>query len=645
MLRAAARTEGPLDEVLAELRVLPGQRGILIGIGGHPALLEVFDHPATLAEQWSALIGGVMADATLVAPRRTSGRRARTFIARVSGQRLEAVPGSAEPNLVEARDDLAAVEGLTGDSERLVHLAALQHPARTGVCCMTSEWVAPTAVQADRSIGVVVGSAAGDSLGAGYEFGPPLRPGSPVHMQGGGAFRWEPGEWTDDTQMALAILTPLADGIPDVDSIEAGFRAWFASGPADVGAQTRAVLRSPGSLAPAAAAFTAGRPNRAAGNGSLMRTGPIALAHPGDPAAIAELAATVSSLTHPDPDCVDACVLWSVAIDQSIRNAPRSDLPWDWVAALRVAVQYLPAASQDRWQGRIGEAAASDPTDFPNNGWVVHAFQAALSSICSTPVPTDDPPATHLRLALEKAVRAGGDTDTVAAIAGAMLGARWGATALPFAWRRLLHGRRTYDTEHLRTADLERLARLAFRGGASDETGWPTIKSMLPHYAEVWPSRPVRAVFAGIEFGNVAGLPGAVADGADTVISLCRMGTDDVSRSIGHHTLGLLDTTEAENPNLDFILADTVDGLSCLIHEGRRVYVHCVQAQNRTPTVAAAWLRHHGVTTAGALSAVATALNQPKPFLAEAVDRLPAVDGQKVVAPGDSESGVEGSPT
>ena len=72
----------------------------------------------------------------------------------------------------------------------------------------------------------------------------------------------------------------------------------------------------------------------------------------------------------------------------------------------------------------------------------------------------------HLADALRLASRSGGDTDTVAAIAGSLLGARWGASAVPLSWRQVLHGRRTYDEPALRSDDLEALARLAIAGGS-----------------------------------------------------------------------------------------------------------------------------------------------------------------------------------
>lgn len=480
----------------------------------------------------------------------------------------------------------------------------------------------PHPVSADRAAGVVLASAAGDALGAGYEFGPALAADTPVAMNGGGSFGWAPGEWTDDTQLALAVLTPLASGDPSLDRIEAGFRAWFASRPVDVGTQTRAVLSQDGPLAEAAAHHIEQHPG-SAGNGSLMRTGPVALAHPGDPVAIAGLARATSALTHADPDCVDACVLWSVAIDHTIHHAPPPGQPWDWLDAVRAGLAHLPGERRDRWSGLLDEAAGGDTLDFPGNGWVVHALQAALAAICATPVPVDRPAADHLRLALERAVRAGGDTDTVAAIAGSLLGARWGATAVPFAWRRLLHGRRTYAEEPLDGADLERLARLAFQGGRPDAQGWPGVAEMVGYYETDFVDDPRRVECGGVGFGNVHALADALAHGADAVISLCRMGTDDVPPGVEHHVLGLLDTMEEENPNLVFLLAETVNGIQAMVDDGKQVYVHCVRAENRTPALAAAWLVHHdGLTPDEALDRVTGVLNRPKPFLATAVRRL-----------------------
>ena len=116
----------------------------------------------------------------------------------------------------------------------------------------------------------------------------------------------------------------------------------------------------------------------------------------------------------------------------------------------------------------------------------------------------------------------------------------------------------------------------------------------------------------------MAALPAVLADGADVVVSLCRMGTDEVPEGVEHHTLGLLDSTVEENPNAAFLLADLAEALAGWVDDGRRVVVHCVQAQNRTPAAAVAWLVHQGASPADATARVVEALQRPKPFLVDA---------------------------
>ena len=95
-------------------------------------------------------------------------------------------------------------------------------------------------VKRDRCAGVLLGLAAGDALGAGYELSTPPR--GDARMKGGGLGHWEPGEWTDDTQMALCIAEEAATGHLDPRAVAGRFLDWYRSGPADVGAQTGAVL-------------------------------------------------------------------------------------------------------------------------------------------------------------------------------------------------------------------------------------------------------------------------------------------------------------------------------------------------------------------------------------------------------------------
>jgi len=310
----------------------------------------------------------------------------------------------------------------------------------------------------DRVVGAVLGSATGDALGAGYEF-LPQDPDQEIAMIGGGPFahKWAKGEWTDDTQMAVAILDVIATGSTDLEEIGANFLAWHAANPYDMGNQTRSVLSTadyPEELTAIANAYVDAN-ERSGGNGGLMRTAPVALAALDDRVEIAQLAGSIASLTHAHPDSVAACVLWSLAIQEAITTA-EPDQVFDWEAAVRNGLEHVAEDRRQRWDELITEAVTGPPGMFNPNGWVVTAFQAALSAIVNTPEPAEQA-AGHLRDALVAAVRIGHDTDTVAAIAGALLGARWGTGAIPDEWNTIIHGDRQRGSEPVTGTELGRL--------------------------------------------------------------------------------------------------------------------------------------------------------------------------------------------
>ena len=486
----------------------------------------------------------------------------------------------------------------------------------------------PTAaVVADRSAGVIVASAAGDALGAPHEFHPPVSPTFRLEMTGGGSLGWKPGEWTDDTQMSLAILSPLAAGKQDLRSVERGFLDWYAAGPRDVGNQMASVLRAGAPLGELAARYQKRHPE-GAGNGGLMRVGPAGLSFPGEPDRIAKYAAATTALTHPHPDCIDASTLWAVAIDHTIHLAPPAGEPWDFANAMRLGLPLVPAERRERWGRLIDEAVASPAVEFSNNGWVIHAFQAALAAIVHTSVPAGAPPCRHLPAAIETAVRCGNDTDTVAAIAGGLLGARWGTTAVPLRWRSVLRGQRFNGQPELAGDDLDHLARRAARKGAVDGLEWPGCSRLVPYYLSHFGQTPLSVELGGAHFGNIAGLGPAIDAGASVVVSLCRMGTEDVPVDVEHEVIGLIDTEPEDNDNLTFLLADTADFIATRVAQGRSVYVHCVRAEHRTPAVAAAYLaRHRGMSADAALDTVKTALaHRPQPWMIEGLRQAVDLD-------------------
>ncbi len=474
-----------------------------------------------------------------------------------------------------------------------------------------------TTSQLDRAIGALLGTAAGDALGAPYEFGPPLGSELEVAMVGGGSFGWEPGEFTDDTSMAIAIAEVAATGtdLREEDALDTLVRRWheWSQHAKDVGVQTRSVLSRAGrhgisaQTARAESAALHKVTGRTAGNGSLMRTAPLALAYLDDEPALVDAARAVSKLTHYDPEAGDACVLWCCAIRHAILTG---------LLDARIGLQHIDAEREGLWASRLDAAEKSRPADFPNNGWVVEALQAAWSAITTMPVPQGDPSkgvfrADHLRLALDAAVRGGGDTDTVAAIAGGLLGAAYGASAVPSDWRRVLHG-----WPGLRTRDLVDLSSAISHHGEDDGfdfsySGYETgVVARHPYDDGVWLG----------DIGALRSLP----DGVDAVVSLCRVGDADLPAHAEQIDVRLIDQPGV-NDNLDFVLLDTARLVEELRRDGRTVLIHCVQAQSRTPAVAALYgARLRGIGIAEALADVCGVLPNahPIPEFREALRQL-----------------------
>lgn len=472
-----------------------------------------------------------------------------------------------------------------------------------------------------RAAGVLLGTACGDALGAGYEFGPPLGPEIDVEMKGGGNFNWAPGEWTDDTSLAIAIAqTALEFDLTSAegrDELTGRWIDWARTAP-DVGIQTSRVLHEASAQRNAEALRNAAlelheQTGRTAGNGSLMRTAPVALACLDDPVALMQASRDISSLTHPDEDAADACMIWCLAIRHAITYANFDGLDQ--------AIDLLEPHRRGLWRERLAEAEANPPDYFARNGWVVHALQAAWSAIVRTPVPQDNPAAgtyaaQHFRLALEAAVRGGRDTDTVAAIAGGLLGARWGVSAIPVAWQRIVHG-----WPGLRSADLVRLAQaLAYReplDAGLDYSWLGHLTAVTPHPRD-----------AGVLLGPVGAVP-TLPPEVDAVVSLCRVDADYVPATAGvsdRAEVWLVDSAgPADNAHVLFTLNEAADAVLQLRAGGRTVFLHCAAGQSRTPTVAAlVGARLAGITPAQALAEVLAVLPEPQvnPYFASLIAEL-----------------------
>ena len=270
----------------------------------------------------------------------------------------------------------------------------------------------------DRAIGTLLGLAVGDALGGPLEFLSAdeirARHGAPVRdYVGGGWLSLQPGHGTDDTAMMLALARAAATPIGyDPRRALNAYLEWFRSSPPDVGATTRAALagvEAGMSAAEATEAFHR-RTGRSAGNGSLMRIAPIALRHLHDAERRARAARTDSKLTHFDDHAADACAWVCDVIAALLEGVDPTELA-------------APEALESEWAiSRRRAAAAADGDAAGYVGTTLGVASAALRT------------ASSFEEGLVWAVNLGGDADTNGAVAGALLGARFGASAIPSRW-------------------------------------------------------------------------------------------------------------------------------------------------------------------------------------------------------------------
>ncbi|MEV4257462.1 ADP-ribosylglycohydrolase family protein [Spirillospora sp. NPDC049652] len=278
----------------------------------------------------------------------------------------------------------------------------------------------------ERAIGAVVGSALGDALGAPYEFGPADAfsrrfPTGPGEMRPGGG--WDEGEATDDTQMAVLVAESLLDrgGFDPADMFER-FRRWAASDPKDIGLQTEAVLTSGDSWDMAAAVhFQANL--YAAGNGGLMRAAPSAVFFAAEGrGGTMEAGRRITALTHGDGAAWEGTAI----LHELVRVALDGEDP---VAALTGTLAHVRPQHRERY-ARVLDPGwhPDDATEF--NGAVWPCLGSAVWAVRTT---------TGFVEALRAAIDLGGDTDTVAAVTGALAGAVHGVADVPASWCAALH--------------------------------------------------------------------------------------------------------------------------------------------------------------------------------------------------------------
>jgi ADP-ribosyl-[dinitrogen reductase] hydrolase len=285
-----------------------------------------------------------------------------------------------------------------------------------------------------RAHGCLMGQAAGDSLGALVEFRSAHEiardePDGPRLLRDGGHWNLLAGQPTDDTEMALALARSIVEaGRYDPEAALGAYRAWSASGPFDIGTTTAAAL--------------GGRPlERSQANGSLMRASPLGIfAHALPDAVAVRLARMDSGATHPHRVCGDSVAAYVLALAHAVRTGAG---PGDTYQA---AVSWAKAEAVPAVADALSRAATAAPECYGDHmGWVLIALQNAFYELLHAPSLEEGVVAT---------VQRGGDTDTNAAIAGALLGAVHGRDAVPFQWRQMVLSCRPVESRAARPRPL-----------------------------------------------------------------------------------------------------------------------------------------------------------------------------------------------
>ena len=267
-----------------------------------------------------------------------------------------------------------------------------------------------------RAEGCLLGQLAGDSLGSLVEFRGPddIRrqyPAGVRELVNGGTFNTIAGQPTDDSEMALMLARMLVEkSTYDADAARNAYLFWFRSGPFDVGNTISNALS--GRLDPKSQA-----------NGAMMRISPLGIfgaSH--ELNQVAEWARQDADLTHPNSVCLQANALYTMAIAHAIRTGIG---PRDLFHRIEAWSKQLNA--EEVLLKCIAKAVTTPPPDYLHQqGWVATAFWNALWQLLH---------ATNLEEGVVDTVMRGGDTDTNAAIAGALLGAIYGRDAIPAQWR------------------------------------------------------------------------------------------------------------------------------------------------------------------------------------------------------------------
>jgi ADP-ribosyl-[dinitrogen reductase] hydrolase len=277
----------------------------------------------------------------------------------------------------------------------------------------------------ERYHGALLGLAVGDAVGTTVEFRPRGTFTPVTDLVGGGPFHLQPGQWTDDTSMALCLAASLVEkGDFDARDQMDRYVAWMQNGYMsstgtcfDIGVTTSAALRN---YLRTQEPYSGSEDPRTSGNGSLMRLAPVPMFYYPDIEAAIHFSGESSRTTHAAPECLDACRYFAALLCAAFAGRDKEELlstPEDthFVSSLSPKIAAIASGNyQSKSLDRI-----------VGNGYVVNSLEAALWCFATT---------TTYEAAILAAVNLGDDADTTAAICGQIAGAYYGVSAIPAGW-------------------------------------------------------------------------------------------------------------------------------------------------------------------------------------------------------------------
>ena len=291
-----------------------------------------------------------------------------------------------------------------------------------------------SSMDADWATGTLLGLACGDALGRPLEFKSPeliaSEHGRVTEMLAHETHGQAAGTVTDDTDLALCIARSLTDRAAfDGQDIADRFAEWYEDGPFDIGLMTADAIseyQSGTSWRDAGREVWQRRAEGSnAGNGSIMRCAPHAIAFAEEPDTLERVSKQSSAITHHDPRCQYGCVLLNQTIAGFLRGAE---------SPLAAAIARVDGDGPDELVETIRLVPdLIDEQQLENTGYVVHTLQTSLYDALT---------ADSAEEAIITSANRGGDTDTLGAVTGALAGARFGASGLPDRWLEIVEYRK-----------------------------------------------------------------------------------------------------------------------------------------------------------------------------------------------------------